>query len=205
MNTTILEPQNNSRTTKLNPNTWVDKYFDYLHMYTIKRVRCSDQAKDLVQDTFMAALNSAKYFKGNSTERTWLVGILKRKIVDHYRKINSKKGRAEVSMNNWRHNNDEMNWFEEFVADPQSITGIGFMENEELGLMIENCIAKLPKRYAQAFTLRTIKGYSTEVICEIMDINQSNLWVILHRSRTALKECIEQNWYQYNRYNKRVA
>jgi RNA polymerase sigma factor (sigma-70 family) len=79
----------------LNPNKWIDNYADYLFNYAVVRVNDSDLAKDLVQETFFAGLKSAKNFEGKATERTWLVSILKRKVIDHYRKINSNKGKAE--------------------------------------------------------------------------------------------------------------
>ena len=76
---------------KLQPNNWVDQYADYLYNYAVSRVSDAEIAKDLVQETFFAGLKSAKNFKGDAAERTWLVSILKRKVIDHYRKINSKK------------------------------------------------------------------------------------------------------------------
>ena len=80
----------------LYPETWVDQYADYLFNYAVTRVSDSEIAKDIVQETFFAGLKSAKNFKGDAAERTWLVAILKRKVIDHYRKINSNKGKAEV-------------------------------------------------------------------------------------------------------------
>ena len=83
----------------LNSEKWVQLYSDYLYNYTITRVNNKDLAKDLVQETFFAGLKSMKNFQGRASERTWLVSILKRKIIDYYRKINSRKGKAEVRMN----------------------------------------------------------------------------------------------------------
>ena len=83
---------------KLNPDSWVDLYADYLFNYAIARVSDAEIAKDLVQETFFAGLNSAKNYKGDAAERTWLIAILKRKVIDYYRKSNSKKGKAEVRM-----------------------------------------------------------------------------------------------------------
>ena len=74
---------------EINPNKWIDLYSDYLFNYTITRVNDREIAKDLVQDTFFAGLKSMKNFKGEASERTWLISSLKRKIIDHYRKINS--------------------------------------------------------------------------------------------------------------------
>ena len=66
---------------QINPDKWVDLYSDYLYNYTISRVNDSNIAKDLVQDTFLAGLKSMKNFKGEASERTWLISILKRKII----------------------------------------------------------------------------------------------------------------------------
>ena len=83
----------------LHPDKWVDHYADYLFNFAVARVSNKDLAKDLVQETFFAGLKSARNFEGRSSEKTWLTSILKRKVIDHYRKINSKKGQAEVRIN----------------------------------------------------------------------------------------------------------
>jgi DNA-directed RNA polymerase specialized sigma subunit, sigma24 homolog len=99
----------------LDTDKWIDNYADYLFNYTITRVNNADIAKDLVQDTFFAGLKSAKNFKGEASERTWLVSILKRKIIDYYRKINSKKGKAEVRMSFFETGDREGDWIAEKV------------------------------------------------------------------------------------------
>lgn len=183
------------KTHQLHPEKWVDKYADYLYNFALSRVSDSELAKDLVQETFFAGLKSAKNFKGTAAERTWLIAILKRKVVDHYRKINSKKGKAEVRMNYSSQNDSEGDWLEEQVADPLSIHENDEIENEELGLAIQDCISKLPKKQSLVFTMKTIQGMNTEDICKELGINPSNLWVMIHRSRTALMSCLNQNWF----------
>ena len=177
----------------LNPDNWIDNYSDYLFNYTISRVNDREMAKDLVQDTFFAALKSMKNFKGDANERTWLIAILKRKIIDHYRKINSKKGQAEVRMS---YNSDEAegDWLEERVSDPFDKTAEDKLENEELGDAIYNCLGKLPEKQANVFKMKTIEGLDTETICNELNITASNLWVIIHRARNAMAECLEENW-----------
>ena len=69
------------------------------------------------------------------------------------------------------------------------------MENSELGDAIHNCLSKLPEKQAQIFKMKTILGYETETICNELNITASNLWVIIHRARTALAECMEENWF----------
>lgn len=179
----------------LQPKIWVDQYADYLFNYAISRVSDSEIAKDLVQETFFAGLKSAKNYKGDAAERTWLIAILKRKVIDHYRKINSNKGKAEVRMTYNSNTETDGDWLEEQVADPMSVLENSEIENEELGLAIQDCISKLPKKQALVFTMKTVQGMSTEDICNELDINPSNLWVMIHRARTTLMECLNQNWF----------
>lgn len=179
---------------QINPDKWIDQYSDYLFNYTITRVNDRETAQDLVQDTFFAGLKSMKNFKGEASERTWLVSILKRKIIDHYRKINSKKGQAEIKMSFNNDPDSEGDWLEQRVADPYDRTAEDRIENTELGLAIHGCLEKLPEKQAQVFKMKTILGYETEVICNELNITASNLWVIIHRARTALSSCLEEKW-----------
>lgn len=179
----------------LQPKLWVDNYADYLFNFAVGRVSDSEVAKDLVSETFLAGLKSAKNYKGDAAERTWLIAILKRKVIDHYRKSNSKKGKAEVRMNYSSASDAEGDWLEEQVADPFSMLENTAIENEELGLAIQECIARLPKKQALVFTMKTIQGISTEDICNELGINPSNLWVMIHRARTGLMECLNKNWF----------
>ncbi len=180
---------------QINPNQWIDLYSDYLYNYTITRVSDKEIAQDLVQDTFLAGLKSMKNFKGEASERTWLISILKRKIIDHYRKINSNKGKAEVRISYNDDSESEGDWLEERVADPFDKTAEDSMQNAELGNAIHNCLGKLPQKQANVFKLKTILGYETEVICNELNITASNLWVIIHRARTAMADCLEKNWF----------
>ena len=79
----------NAVSNQLDPHTWVKSHADYLYAYTIKRIADEEQAKDLVQETFLAALEKVDRFEGKSSERTWLTAILKNKIIDVYRKKSS--------------------------------------------------------------------------------------------------------------------
>ncbi|MGS2727272.1 sigma-70 family RNA polymerase sigma factor [Psychroserpens sp. BH13MA-6] len=179
----------------IDPNQWIHRYSDYLFNYTITRVNDREMAKDLVQDTFVAGLKSMKNFKGQASERTWLVAILKRKIIDYYRKINSNKGKAEVRMS-YTNDENEGDWLEERVADPFDKTAEDTIENTELGLAIHDCLGKLPDKQAKVFKMKTILNYETETICNELDITASNLWVIIHRARVAMADCLEKNWFK---------
>ncbi len=179
---------------KIDPTKWVDKYSDYLFNYTIARVNDRELANDLISETFLAGLKSMKNFKGEASERTWLISILKRKIIDQYRKINSNKGRAEVKIK-YKEDSSEGDWLEEQAPDRFDKTAEDIMENEELGLAILNCMEGLPEKQAKIFKMKTIDGFDTETICNEFNITPSNLWVIIHRARTTLAQCLEKNWF----------
>lgn len=179
---------------KIDPTKWVDKYSDYLFNYTIVRVNDRELANDIISETFLAGLKSMKNFKGEATERTWLISILKRKIIDYYRKINSNKGKAEVRIK-YSDVDNEGDWLEEQAPDRFDLNAEDQMENEELGLAIIECMNQLTEKQARIFKMKTIEGVDTETICNEFDITPSNLWVIIHRARVTLAECLEKNWF----------
>ncbi|SDW21070.1 RNA polymerase sigma-70 factor, ECF subfamily [Lutibacter oricola] len=180
----------------LDPDKWIKSHADYLFNYTISRVNNHEMAKDLVQETFFAGLKAMKNFQGKASERTWLISILKRKIIDYYRKINSAKGKAEVKMNFYADGEREGEWIEERVPTSWNSETEKSIENEELSNTLELCIGKLPEKYELVFRMKTIQQFETEEICKELDITSSNLWVIIHRARTQLRKCMEDNWFQ---------
>lgn len=179
----------------LNTEKWVDNYADYMYNYAIVRVNDSDLAKDLVQETLFAGLKSAKNFQGKSTERTWLISILKRKIIDYYRKINSKNGQVEVRKAFYDNGERQGDWLEEAVPQNWREQPDKLFENEELKTKLNACITALPKKYRTVFNMKTLEEFETETICEELDITASNLWVIIHRARVQLRKCMGDNWF----------
>lgn len=75
----------NSDNKTLNPAAWVDQYGDYLYRYAVSRLRDGEAAEEVVQETFVAALRHVEQYEAKGSERAWLLGILKRKIIDLYR------------------------------------------------------------------------------------------------------------------------
>jgi len=73
------------RQNSLNPAEWVDRHGDYLYRYALSRLRDAEASEEVVQETFVAGLKHVDQYAGSGSERAWLLGILKRKIVDHVR------------------------------------------------------------------------------------------------------------------------
>ena len=181
----------------LNPDKWIDLYADYLFNYAVTRVDGHDLAKDLVQETFYSGIKGKDNFRGQAAERTWLVSILKRKIIDHYRKINSAKGKKEVRMSFYEEGEKKGNWIEERVPQSWGNDAEKDIENAELKLALEACIQNLPEKQRMVFMLKTVQNYDTEEICNELDITSSNLWVIIHRARLQLRNCMEKKWFKH--------
>lgn len=184
------------------PEHWVDRYGDCLFKYAIVRLRDSSLAEDMVQETFLAALRGRQRFEGRSAEQSWLIGILKNKIYDYYRRA----GR-ETSFTNLEFYADEERerfsrtglskggWIHELGPSAWSQDSVTTLANQEFWKTLHDCTSKLPHTIAAAFTLREMDGLETNDICEILGISPNNLWVMLHRARMALRSCLEIHWF----------
>jgi RNA polymerase sigma-70 factor (ECF subfamily) len=170
----------------------VKQHAETLYFYALTRVGKQELAEDIVQDTLLAALQSWQSFAGDSSERTWLIGILRHKIQDFFRQHRSHESVDDESwqkeyFDKTRHWKDKMvNW----KASPEVL-----VENIEFRQVLQDCLKELSKVMAQAFIMREMEDISSEEICKHLDISQTNLWVRLHRARLQLRRCLELNWF----------
>ena len=154
----------------------------------------------MVQETFLAALKAMKNFQGRSTTRTWLIAILKHKIVDHIRKqVREQTSDKVESMFNTAANdpvdssfNDKGDW--RIRPSKWAIDPVKLYEQKEFMDILYGCLGELPERQAEAFMMREIDGLSTEEICKVLNISATNCWVMLYRARMWLRRCLENSW-----------
>ena len=179
---------NQTEESHLNPENWINNYSDELFAFAFKRVSKRETALDLVQDTFLSALKAKDNFKGNSSEKTWLYTILRNKIIDHYRK-HSKRTTVGIEEKVFDVKGHWQIPDKFFTLSPEDV-----LNNKELGKIIDGCIGDLPDKTAAAFKLKHIDGEKTEEICKQLDITSSNYWVIMHRARLQLQDCIKKKW-----------
>lgn len=184
------------------PERWVDDHGDYLFKYALLRLRDESKAEDAVQETFLAALKGGKSFAGRSAEKTWLVGILKNKISDYFRKASretpftdleffqdeERDGFAQegILKGSWNPDSTPADWSPNPGAN---------LDNEAFWKAFRDCAARLPKNINLAFCLREIDDTDSREVCRILNISEANLWVMLHRARMALRKCLETNWF----------
>jgi len=192
------------------PSVWVDQYGDYLYKYAMFRLRDSSAAEDIVQETLLAALQAYEKFAGRGSEKTWLTGILKHKVIDHFRRT-SKESKVELDEGKELEHPEMFMQTGEWVGHWAAIlepdkghiaptewntSPAALLEKNEFWMVFESCLSPLPERIASAFTLREIEGLTSEEICDVLSISVNNLWVMLHRARTHLRYCIELNWFR---------
>jgi RNA polymerase sigma-70 factor (TIGR02943 family) len=173
------------------PSEWLPQYGDALYAYALARLRRSHEAEEVVQETLLAAFKARRQFQGRSHPRTWLMGILKRKILDRMR--NAARQAAEVDpadLDAWFDASDHWRKPLGKWGDPAA-----FAERAEFWRVVRSCLAKLPARMAEAFTLRTLDDRSPDEVCEELTISPSNLWVLLHRCRLRLVSCLQIHWF----------
>jgi len=182
-----------------NPQLWVDLYADDLYAYALKMIPHPDQAENLIQETFLAALKSKNSFKGISSEKTWLIGILRHKITDllrsKYREVPvSSLAPEDVSVDSFfDHANETLkknpgSW--DFQPDQ-------LLNKEEFWRAFEECLKRLPTRTAEAFSLSEMEKMNSREICKVLNVTATNLWSLLHRARVQLRQCLQINWFEH--------
>lgn len=185
-----------TRGAAVDPSEWVDRYGDYLFRYAMLRLRNRSVAEDLVQETFLAALQHRASFSGESSEATWLVGILKHKIADHFRKHAREAPPREGDL---REQPDPSPFDESgrWASGPTAWGGnpADLYRQKKFVDQLTKCLSGLSPNHANAFTLREIEGAETGEICKVLNVTETNLWVILHRARMQLRRCLETHWF----------
>lgn len=175
---------------------WLEAHGDYLFRFAVGRVRDPSVAEDLVQETFLAGLRARDRFAGRSEERTWLTGILRNKVMDHYRAkyrreaIASDAGPDPFTDGLFA---ADGHWKEPPAArdgDPARLA-----EHAEFLNVLRGCLKRLPERLREAVELRQIEGQSGAEVCETLGVTPNHLGVLLHRARLRLWKCLGAKWF----------
>jgi len=183
------------------PESWVASHGDYLFRYAYQRLGDKSLAEDIVQETFLAALKARHNFAGQSSERTWFIGILKRKVVDHFRKqgreMNLKDEKALDQLKDdsfissshrrgdWKAGRKPAEWM---IDESDSA------EKKEFWEFLKRCLTDLPRNLAIVFIMREMEELENEEIGNVLELTPTNLRVILYRARMKLRKCLEENW-----------
>ena len=152
-------------------------------------------AEDAVSETVLAALERPQRFGGQSQLKTWLIGILKHKLIDqlrrHAREVSTTSDDDEADVDallfrqdgHWREAPKE--W-----GDPEHA-----LRERQFFVVLEACVERLPPTQGRVFMMREWLELDADEICKQMAISSTNLWVLLHRARLRLRECLQQSWF----------
>ena len=176
---------------------WLSEHGDYLYRFALARLRDPHLAEDAVQETLLAAIQNQTY-AGKSAPRTWLIGILKHKIIDLIRRqirerpmedmiedLPDEPGMDEFFAEDNRHWNDK----------PQSWgTPENALEQKQFLIILQDCMDRLPAKLASLFIMREVHESDNEEICKELGITSTNAWVMLYRARMGLRKCLELHW-----------
>ena len=181
---------------KSDPETWLDNYGDVLFRYAMLKTGDQSVAEDLVQDTLIAALKAHENFRGDSSEKTWIIGILKHKIIDHFRRPRHEQPLDYV---------DELAQADDQLFDetghwrdpaPKWNNPHQALENRAFVDTLSRCLENLPQRHAELFMLSEFEDIDNVSLCKLLDISSTNnLWVMLSRIRNRLRQCLDALWF----------
>lgn len=171
--------------------TWIEIYSLPLLNRAVYLVSDEQDAKDLVQDVFLAALESYDSFKEESNPKTWLTGILNNKVADFYRKKYRTTGQIRLDYffdesGAWRRDDVLNGWVDKETS---------LLNDDEFNATLENCLDSLPLKWRIPIKLYYLEEKKTDMVCQETGISTTNLWKILQRGRLQLRECLEINWF----------
>jgi len=165
------------------------------------QLRDAGAAEDAVQDTMLAALTGGHAFESRSSYKTWLIAILRNKIIDIIRGQSREVAASSLAddeagddllaeslfdrRGHWQPETQPGRW-----ADPEAS-----FEQQQFWAVFEACLDYLPAKTARVFMMREFLGFETEEICKETGISSSNCWVVLHRARMGLRACLETKWF----------
>ena len=181
------------------PAEWPARFGDELYRFALSRVSDAEAAEELVQETFLSALASLATFRAEASERTWLFVILRRKIIDHYRRqaraphigldaLSDGGGTTEADYfdpanGHWTGPQAPASWLRADAA----------LEQQELHEILRLCQERLSAQQGVVFAMRFVEELSAEEICQELGLTSANYWVIVHRAKLQLRRCLEKH------------
>lgn len=157
------------------------------------------QAEDVVQEALTSAFQHLDSFRGRAAFKTWVFAILKNKIIDVIRQKSRlvamtelfKDEESELSIDALF---DASGHWHKYEAPQAWQSPEEMMEQADFWIIFEACLNHLPAKYAQVFMMREVIELSSNEICSKLELSISNFNVLMYRSRTRLRECLENKW-----------
>ncbi len=177
-------------------NSWVRQYTQELYRWAYHKTSDHQLSEDLVQETFLSAVESFQAFKRKSQPKTWLFGILKNKIAGHYRdtlRQHTMQPFDEIAAGHyfdatgrWEANGRPSPW----DAQPQHLTN-----SASFNQVFQKCLSDLPTTMNSCIRLKYLDEKKGEQICQELGLTATNYWQLIHRAKLQLRACLEKHWF----------
>ena len=177
-------------------NKWVNDYTDELLSRAVYKVSDIENAKDLVQDTFLAASKNINSFKHKSNPKTWLFSILNNKISDFYRKKYRQDTKVNIDISSFF--TETGDWIPEKQPHTWQNSEKNLLDDLAFIEIMNYCLEHLPHKFNAPIKMKYYSEKNPEEICQELEISPSNMWQIMHRAKLKLRECIENGWFKNN-------
>ena len=173
----------------LKPEDLVNEHGDYLLSFALSKLRNEELSKDMVQDTFVSALSNIDTFEKRSKVRTWLTSILNRKIIDYWRKAETRY--TDPASSFFDQDDKHHHWIFD-KAKGASLENIEKrIEQVETLEELNECLDTLPEKWRAVIASKYLDEKESDSICKDLELSSSNLWVIIHRAKLVLRDCLK--------------
>ncbi|MGB7756119.1 MAG: sigma-70 family RNA polymerase sigma factor [Salinisphaera sp.] len=178
---------------------WLQRHGDALYAFALARVFDRASAEDLVQETLLAALRQQHKFRADSSERTWLIGILKHKCIDEIRRrarsARTQEPYAEdVEAQLFR---PDGRWRE--PPGPWADEPLQQVQRDAFIAALGHCLDSVPDAQRASFIMRELHDLDAAAASKQMGVTSNNLYVLLHRARLRLRRCLEKSGFMAER------
>ncbi len=178
-----------SQEDSLKPEDLVNEHGDYLLSFALSKLRNEELAKDMVQDTFVSAMSNIDSFEKRSKVRTWLTSILNRKIIDYWRKAETRY--TDPASSFFDQEDKHHHWIFDKTKGATLENIEKRIEQTETLEELNECLDKLPEKWRAVIASKYLDEKESEVICKDLELSSSNLWVIIHRAKLVLRDCLK--------------
>lgn len=178
-------------------NDWVNIYTEELLTWTMYKVSNTENAKDIVQDTFLAVAKGIDKFNEKSNPKTWIFSILNNKISDYYRKKYRQDTKIDIDIfstffskdGEWNSAKEPQNWQND---EKNLLDDLEFIE------ILNYCLEHLPNKFNTVIKMKYYSDKKPKEICQELEISTTNMWQMMHRAKLKLRDCIETGWFKNN-------
>lgn len=169
----------------------VEQYTSALYNRAYYLLSDYKEAEDIVQEVFISAYESYEKYQATASMKTWLMGILKNKVADFYRK--KYKQTDKISLDHYF--TEDGSWKKDQILQQWNTLEESLFDDDDFKATFDDCIEKLPQKWKIPFKMYYLEEKKTEILSQELDLSATNIWKILQRGRFHLKDCLDTNWF----------